>query len=466
MNSSLVLGDRREVGTVGLVAGMCGFYAGALVLGADLLAADARAGGGQGGAVGVILDTVAAVFIIVAVYVAAVVIVNAVETVLAGRLREIAVLRLLGAEARSLRAAVVRGATLVAALGALAGVVTGTAVGDLTRTLLVAGGSLRDADYAWFPTLAVPAAVVTTTAAAAASWVGSRAVLRATPAQALLGASIPPAESRRAGSLRRLTTFGLIGFGALTLVAAAVLGEQGGPGGLLLATLGATTSASGFLLGARMIVPALVTMVARLLGGDPPSVVAARNAVREPSRTTRSVLGLVIGVTLMTTFTAGSSALRAAARSWELTPTQAVQTDEILRNVSVVMTCVVVVSSAIAAVGFASTMSLSVIQRTREIGLLRALGFTADQVRTMITKESIALSATAITFGMALGLVYGALGAQSIVGFQTDGFVWGVPGAVLASIACCGVLLVLVASWVPSSRAVAVAPVEALSADR
>ncbi len=109
-------------------------------------------------------------------------------------------------------------------------------------------------------------------------------------------------------------------------------------------------------------------------------------------------------------------------------------------------------------------MSLGVIQRTREIGLLRALGFTAGQVRTMITKESVALSATAVTFGMALGLAYGALGAQSMVGFQTDGFVWGVPGAVLVAIAVAGVLLVLAASWVPSSRAVAVAPVEALRA--
>ena len=88
-------------------------------------------------------------------------------------------------------------------------------------------------------------------------------------------------------------------------------------------------------------------------------------------------------------------------------------------------------------------MSLGVIQRTREIGLLRALGFTGGQVRTMITKESVALSATAVSFGMALGLVYGALGAQSMVGFQTDGFVWGVPGLVLAAIAVAGVLLVL-----------------------
>ena len=261
-----------------------------------------------------------------------------------------------------------------------------------------------------------------------------------------------------------MATFGLIGGGGLILLGAAALGEQGGAAGFLLAAFGAMVSGTGILAGARLVVPTLVALASRLLGTDPPSKVAARNAVREPGRTTRSTMGLVIGVTLVTTFAAGFAALRTAAHSWDLTPTQAVQTDEVLRNVSVIMICVVIVSSAIAAVGFVSTMSLGVIQRTREIGLLRALGFTAGQVRTMITKESVALSATAVTFGMALGLAYGALGAQALVGVETDGFVWGVPGVVLVGIAVAGVLLVLAASWVPSSRAVAVAPVEALRA--
>ena len=462
--SDLVLGSRREVGTVGLVAGMCGFYASALLIGSDLLTVDARAAGGES-AVGILLGAVAAVFIAVAVYVAAVVIANGVDTVVAGRLRQIAVLRLLGADARSLRGAVVRGATLVAAGGAVTGVLAGTLVGDLTRSVLVGRGSLRDAGYTWFPVLAVPAAGVIIVAAAAASWAGSRTVLSATPAQALLGAAVPMPQTRAVGARRRVAAFGLIGCGGLVLLGAAALGEQGGAAGFLLAAFGAMVSGTGILLGARLVVPALVALASRLLGTDPPSKVAARNAVREPGRTTRSTMGLVIGVTLVTTFAAGFAALRTAAHSWDhLTAAQAAQTDQVLRNVSVIMICVVIVSSAIAAVGFVSTMSLGVIQRTREIGLLRALGFTAGQVRTMITKESVALSATAVTFGMALGLAYGALGAQALVGVQTDGFVWGVPGLVLAGIAVAGVLLVLAASWVPSSRAVAVAPVEALRA--
>jgi putative ABC transport system permease protein len=83
----------------------------------------------------------------------------------------------------------------------------------------------------------------------------------------------------------------------------------------------------------------------------------------------------------------------------------------------------------------------------------------------MITKESVALSASAVIFGIALGLLYGTLGAQSLVGSQTQGVVWGVPFEALALIAVAGLVLVLVASQRPARRAVAVAPVEALRID-
>ena len=196
--------------------------------------------------------------------------------------------------------------------------------------------------------LAAPAAVVVTLAAAGAAWVGSRAVLRATPAQALAGASVPSPETPRTSRLRRLVTAMLIGSGAAVLAGAAALGEAGTAAGFLSAALGAMLSGTGLLVGARLVVPRLVAAASLLLGTDPPSKVAARNAVRDPGRTTRSTMGLVIGVTLVTTFAAGFAALRTAADSWDLTPTQAAQTEDILRNISAIMICVVVVSSAIA----------------------------------------------------------------------------------------------------------------------
>lgn len=49
-------------------------------------------------------------------------------------------------------------------------------------------------------------------------------------------------------------------------------------------------SGTGILVGARLVVPPLVSLASRLFGTDPPSVIAARNAVREPGRTTRSTM--------------------------------------------------------------------------------------------------------------------------------------------------------------------------------
>ena len=97
--------------------------------------------------------------------------------------------------------------------------------------------------------------------------------------------------------------------------------------------------------------------------------------------------------------------------------------------------------------------------------MLRALGFTRSQVRSMITKESVALSATAVLLGLGLGLLYGTLGAQSLIGGLSPGLIWGAPPLAIAAIGIAGLVLVVVASRGPARRALRVAPVEALRID-
>ncbi len=63
---------------------------------------------------------------------------------------------------------------------------------------------------------------------------------------------------------------------------------------------------------------------------------------------------------------------------------------------------------AVAVAGTASTMITSVIERTREIGVLKALGFTDKQVVFMILAESIIMS----LIGGAIGIVSGVIGAH------------------------------------------------------
>jgi putative ABC transport system permease protein len=64
-------------------------------------------------------------------------------------------------------------------------------------------------------------------------------------------------------------------------------------------------------------------------------------------------------------------------------------------------------SIAIAALGIANTMSLSAIERTREIGLLRAVGMGRRQVRSMIRYEAVVIALFGATLGLALGVLVG-----------------------------------------------------------
>ena len=72
----------------------------------------------------------------------------------------------------------------------------------------------------------------------------------------------------------------------------------------------------------------------------------------------------------------------------------------------------------IAVLGVVNTLSLSVIERTREVGLLRAVGLSRRQLRSMIRLESVVVS----IFGAVLGMVMGAtFGATLVIALEDQG---------------------------------------------
>ncbi|HEX4191332.1 MAG TPA: FtsX-like permease family protein [Marmoricola sp.] len=458
---SLVLGSNRQLGTIGLVGGICGAYAALLIMVSAIFATAGSSSAGTGG-LGAIFAVVSSVFIGIALYVSAVVIVNCVDTVLAGMLPRIALLRLLGSSASTLRTAVTRRAVGVAVAGGVAGTLVGILASWVLRIVLVHEGVLKPLHYP----VATGWLVVPIVAVAATTWVaggvGTRGILRASPAAGMLGATVG-AVTAAVRPLRGWLSLAVIGLGAALLGLSAWLGEAGGtPLGFMVAFLGAVTTGTGLLLGARLVIPAVVSGLGRLLGDGPSARIARRNAVTNPLRTTRSTMGLVIGVTLVTTFATGTDALRRSVHSWVTSAAQQKDTLSILSTVTVVLVVVILFSAAIAAVGFVSTMSLTVIERTREIGVLRALGFTGSQVRRMVVLEAAALACSAITFGVLLGLLFGSIGAQSLVGVHTHGFIWGRPWIVLGAIVAAALALVFVSSVAPARRAVSISPAEAL----
>ena len=63
----------------------------------------------------------------------------------------------------------------------------------------------------------------------------------------------------------------------------------------------------------------------------------------------------------------------------------------------------------IAVLGIVNTLALSIIERTREVGLLRAIGLSRSQLRRMIRLESIVISLLGAALGVAMGVVFGVL---------------------------------------------------------
>ncbi len=80
----------------------------------------------------------------------------------------------------------------------------------------------------------------------------------------------------------------------------------------------------------------------------------------------------------------------------------------------------------IAVLGVINTLALSVIERTRELGLLRAIGMRRSQVMRMITVESVVISVFGAVLGLAVGLALGVATVQALKdqGISEIGFPW------------------------------------------
>jgi putative ABC transport system permease protein len=108
-------------------------------------------------------------------------------------------------------------------------------------------------------------------------------------------------------------------------------------------------------------------------------------------------------------------------------------------------------SVIIAIFGVINTLALSIIERTREIGMLRAVGMLRAQVRTMIRWESIVISFFGAFTGVALGLLLGVALQRLLVndGITELAIPWTLIVVVLVATAIVGVLA---AVW-PARRA-------------
>lgn len=119
----------------------------------------------------------------------------------------------------------------------------------------------------------------------------------------------------------------------------------------------------------------------------------------------------------------------------------------------------------IALVGIANTLGLSVLERTREHALLRAMGLTRRQLRATLAAEAGLLAAVAGVLGVALGTAYAWVAVRAVIGGVVDDVTTVVPAGQLTLVVAVAAAAGLVACLLPARRAARVAPAEGLSAD-
>jgi putative ABC transport system permease protein len=121
--------------------------------------------------------------------------------------------------------------------------------------------------------------------------------------------------------------------------------------------------------------------------------------------------------------------------------------DSVLTMVNVMVALAVV----IALIGIANTLALSVFERTRELGLVRAVGMTRRQVRRMVRNEAALIATFGAVLGVGLGLLFGAGIVTALPARFASGFT--VPVGQIAVVVLVAALAGVIAAWLPARRA-------------
>jgi len=120
------------------------------------------------------------------------------------------------------------------------------------------------------------------------------------------------------------------------------------------------------------------------------------------------------------------------------------------------------VAIIVSLLGVVNTLAMSVAERTREIGLLRALGASRWLVRLSMLDESLLITTSGAVAGIGLGLVIAWSWVQSLGSFM-PGIAFHLPVVAIVSIAVAAVVLGVIAAALPARRAARLDVIDALA---
>ena len=138
--------------------------------------------------------------------------------------------------------------------------------------------------------------------------------------------------------------------------------------------------------------------------------------------------------------------------------------DEQVNRLLVPVTALLVLSILIALLGIANTLALSIHERTRELGLLRAIGMARSQLRSMIRSEAAIIACLGATMGVVVSLFFGWALVASMRHLGVTELVF--PVAQLSGLVALATVAGMLAGVLPARRAAGLAVLQAISSDR
>jgi putative ABC transport system permease protein len=133
--------------------------------------------------------------------------------------------------------------------------------------------------------------------------------------------------------------------------------------------------------------------------------------------------------------------------------------DEEFNQFLIMLYVLLALSVIISIFGMINTLALAVFERTRELGMLRAVGMTRWQARTMIGTESVITALIGAAIGLPLGMFLAALVTRALDQYEVR---YAIPLTPLIAFALVAVLVGLVAAIMPAQRAARLNVLEAL----